>query len=87
MPQRAEAIVEAATRPSLRFVVPKTEPQQACSMLFRTRDPSFVSERSLSMPFEHIWPSMVSLHLKALRIWPRWRRLLKITSPASSSSL
>ena len=28
----AEAIVEAATRPSMRFVVPKTESQQACSM-------------------------------------------------------
>lgn len=26
----AEAIVEAATRPSMRFVAPKTEPQQAC---------------------------------------------------------
>jgi transposase len=41
----AEAIVEAATRPSIRFVVPKTEPQQACSMLFRTRD-LFVRQRT-----------------------------------------
>lgn len=41
----AEAIVEAATRPSMRFVVPKTEPQQACSMLFRTRD-LFVRQRT-----------------------------------------
>lgn len=40
----AQAIVEAATRPSMRFVVPKTEPQQACSMFFRTRD-LFVRQR------------------------------------------
>ena len=41
----AEAIVEAATRPSMRFVVPKTEAQQACSMIFRTRD-LFVRQRT-----------------------------------------
>jgi len=41
----AEAIVEAALRPSMRFVIPKTEDQQACSMLFRTRD-LFVRQRT-----------------------------------------
>lgn len=41
----AEAIVEAATRPSMRFVASKTENQQACSMLFRTRD-LFVRQRT-----------------------------------------
>lgn len=41
----AEAIVEAALRPSMRFVVPKTESQQACSMIFRTRD-LFVRQRT-----------------------------------------
>lgn len=39
----AEAIVEADSRLS-RFVVPKTEKQQACSMIFRTRD-LFVRQR------------------------------------------
>lgn len=34
----AEAIVEAAQRPGMRFVEPKTEGQQARSMLFRTRE-------------------------------------------------
>jgi len=34
----AEAIVEAAQRPSMRFVEPKTEAQQARAMLFRTRE-------------------------------------------------
>jgi transposase len=41
----AEAIVKAATRPSMRFVVPKTESKQACSILFRTRD-LFVRQRT-----------------------------------------
>ncbi len=34
----AEAIVEAAQRPGMRFVEPKTEEQQARAMLFRTRE-------------------------------------------------
>jgi transposase len=41
----AEAIVEAASRPSMRFVAPKTESQQARSMIFRTRD-LFVRQRT-----------------------------------------
>jgi transposase len=34
----AGAIVEAASRPTMRFVSLKTEKQQARSMIFRTRD-------------------------------------------------
>ena len=34
----AEAIAEAASRPSMRFVAVKTEAQQARAMVFRTRD-------------------------------------------------
>ncbi len=34
----AEAICEAASRPTMRFVAVKTEGQQAHGMLFRTRD-------------------------------------------------
>lgn len=34
----AEAIAEAASRPTMRFVAPKTEAQQAAAMAFRTRD-------------------------------------------------
>ncbi|MGQ7485235.1 IS110 family transposase, partial [Streptococcus suis] len=41
----AEAIVEAAIRPSMRFVVPKTVKQQAACMVFRTRD-LFVRQRT-----------------------------------------
>jgi len=41
----AEAIVEAASRPSMRFVAPKTESQRARSMIFWTRD-LFVRQRT-----------------------------------------
>ena len=34
----AEAIAEAASRPTMRFVALKTEEQQARAMIFRTRD-------------------------------------------------
>ncbi|MBN3851721.1 IS110 family transposase [Paraburkholderia sp. Ac-20342] len=40
----AEAICEAASRPSMRFVTPRTEPQQTLSALHRVRE-SFVRER------------------------------------------
>jgi transposase len=41
----AEAIVEAALRPTMRFVAVKTEAQQARAMLFRTRQ-MFVGQRT-----------------------------------------
>jgi transposase len=41
----AEAIAEAPSRPSMRSVVPKTEKQQACAMIFRRRD-LFVRQRT-----------------------------------------
>ena len=41
----AEAIVEAALRPNMRFVAVKTEDQQARAMLFRTRR-MFVGQRT-----------------------------------------
>lgn len=41
----AEAIAEAASRPTMRFVAVKTEEQQAQSMIFRTRD-LFVRQRT-----------------------------------------
>ena len=34
----AEAIAEAAARPTMRFVAPKSEAQQAAAMAYRTRD-------------------------------------------------
>ncbi|GGO55400.1 Transposase [Roseovarius pacificus] len=41
----AEAIVEAASRPTMRFVDPKSPQQQARAMVFRTRD-LFVRQRT-----------------------------------------
>ena len=41
----AEALVEAALRPTMRFVAVKTEDQQARAMLFRTRQ-MFVGQRT-----------------------------------------
>jgi transposase len=42
----AEAICEAAVRPTMRFVAVKTEEQQARAMLFRTLISWFVSARN-----------------------------------------
>lgn len=44
----AEAICEAASRPSMRFVSPKTEAQQALSVLHRLRE-SLVRDRTKSV--------------------------------------
>jgi len=44
----AEAIAEAASRPTMRFVEPKTPQQQARAMVFRTRD-LFVRQRTQSI--------------------------------------
>jgi transposase len=41
----AEAIVEAASRPTMRFVALKSEAQQARAMLFRTRQ-MFIGQRT-----------------------------------------
>lgn len=44
----AEAIAEAASRPAMRFVEPKTPKQQARAMVFSTRD-LFVRQRAQSI--------------------------------------
>ncbi|MCP4081457.1 MAG: IS110 family transposase [Planctomycetaceae bacterium] len=44
----AEAIVEAALRPNMRFVTPKSEDQQARAVLFRTRE-QLVSQRTAAI--------------------------------------
>lgn len=75
----------------------KQRPGRRCVLSFRRLNPSrpaprysgrgtslSASERSLSMPFAHIWPSKASLHRRELRTGPCWRRLLKITTRAST---
>ncbi|MGH8436467.1 MAG: IS110 family transposase, partial [Pseudomonas sp.] len=48
----AEAICEAASRPSMRFVTPKTEAQQTLSVLHRMRE-SLVRERTKTINQTH----------------------------------
>ena len=53
----AEAITEAAQRPTMHFVAVKTEAQQAQAMLFRTRD-LLVRQRTQTITrFGVTWPS------------------------------
>ena len=69
----AEAIVEAAQRPNMRFVEPKSEDQQARAILFRTRE-QFVNQRTETVnalrahlsEFGHIAPQGID-HLRRLR--------------------
>jgi transposase len=69
----AEAIVEAAQRPNMRFVEPKSEDQQARAILFRARE-QFVNQRTESInslrshlsEFGHVAPQGID-HLLRLR--------------------
>jgi transposase len=69
----AEAIVEAAQRPNMRFVEPKSEDQQARAILFRARE-QFVNQRTESInalrshlsEFGHVAPQGID-HLRRLR--------------------
>ena len=60
----AEAICEAAQRPTMRFVTPKSEATQAAAVVFRARDLLVASGPRSSMPCGVIWQSSASW-------WPR----------------
>jgi transposase len=60
----AEAIAEAAVRPTMRFVAVKSEQQQARAMVFRTRD-LFVRQRTQLINALRGSPNMASSLLKA----------------------
>ena len=55
----AEAITEAASRPTMRFVTLKAEEQQARSMIFRTCD-LLVRQRWQAAPHDN-WPFKATL--------------------------
>jgi hypothetical protein len=57
----AEAICEAVTRPTMRFVPVKSADRQAVLVLHRTRD---MLMRQRTMRSEAIWPSLVSSRLR-----------------------
>ena len=58
----AEAICEAAQRPTMRFVPVKSEEQQASAAVFRARDLLGANAPSFSMHFAACSPSMAGLH-------------------------
>lgn len=70
----AEAIVEAAQRPNMRFVEPKSKDQQARAILFRTRE-QFVNQRTETVnalrahlsEFGYVAPQGID-HLRRLRV-------------------
>jgi transposase len=68
----AEAIVEAAQRPEMRFVAPKSEDQQAKAMLYRVREKLVCQRtelmnalRSYLYEFGHTFPQGIA-HLKQI---------------------
>ena len=69
----AEAIAEAATRPTMRFVAVKSEEQQAMAMAYRTRD-LLVRQRTQTINAARagIWRSMAWWRRRASRIWAGW---------------
>lgn len=60
----AEAICEAAGRPTMRFVSPKTEAQQALAMLNSVRD-SFIKDRTATVNRIHAALLEVGISLAA----------------------
>jgi transposase len=76
----AEAIVEAALRPTMRFVAVKTEVQQARAMLFRTRR-MFAGQRTqMSMLCAGTWRSMGWLLRQGQHNSNAWRMRSKIVT-------
>ena len=74
----AEAICEASSRPTMRFVAVKTEEQQARGMLFRTRD-LLVRQRTqtINARCAAIWRSSVSLPRRGRLMSAGWPRRLR----------
>ena len=69
----AEAICEAASCPTMRFVAVKTEDQQAHGMLFRTRD-LLVRQRTQTInALRGTWRSSGSSLRRDWRMWAGWR--------------
>ncbi|QKS82594.1 IS110 family RNA-guided transposase [Pseudomonas bijieensis] len=71
----AEAICEAATRPTMRFVPPKNQAQQALAMLNSTRD-SFIKDRTATANRIHAALLEVGISLapgfKSIKELPAW---------------
>ena len=85
----AEAITEAAQRPTMRFVAVKTEAQQAQGMLFRTRD-LLVRQRTQTINALRVtWPSTAWSLRRAgpgSCSWPGFSRTRRVACRRRSSS-
>ena len=86
----AEALCEAASRPSMRFVTPKTESQQTLSALHRVRQAlvrdricttnqmhGFLLEFGISLPVGHAVVKRLSLVLAEHQLPPRLVAILE----------
>ena len=71
----AEAIVEAAQRPTMRFVEPKSTEQQACAVAFRTRE-QLVKQRTETVnalrshlyEFGHVAPTSIGFVARLAKV-------------------
>ncbi|CAH2398113.1 hypothetical protein MES5069_190077 [Mesorhizobium escarrei] len=73
----AEAICEAAQRPTMRFVAVKSEDQQAAAMVFRMRD-LVVRQRTQTInAIRAILPNLVWWLRRASSMWPSSSRQLR----------
>uniref|UniRef100_UPI0030DBC139 IS110 family transposase n=1 Tax=Pseudomonas sp. RA_35y_Pfl2_P32 TaxID=3088705 RepID=UPI0030DBC139 len=77
----AEAICEAATRPTMRFVPAKTQAQQALAMLNTTRD-SFIKDRTATVNRIHAALLEVGISLA-----PGFKSINELTALLEASSL
>jgi hypothetical protein len=82
----AEAICEAAQRPTMRFVAPKSQQAQAAALVFRAVTSWCGSEPRLSMPCAGIWPSSGSSWPKARLTFHTWCRLSRMRRSRSRRS-
>ena len=82
----AEAICEAAQRPSMRFVPVKTEEQQANGIVFRARD-LLVRQRTqcVNALRGHLWNTATSFRRASpmLKPWSPWSRIRQSSLPDS----
>ena len=69
----AEAICEAAQRPSMRFVAVKSEEQQAAGLVFRTRDLLVRQRTQLITRSGDISLNMVGSHPRGRHMWRCFR--------------
>lgn len=85
----AEAICEAVTRPTMRFVPIKSVEQQAALALHRTRDLLVRQRTQLINTIRGSWPSSASIYPRASptpwpscdALWPAARMRFPISPP------